>query len=175
MQIFNFEVLEVGNQTPTIVTVLPDTIDVYPNTTYNVIVDAIDPDGDILTMTADPIVLGATFGTAGNITGTYAITPDLADVGNIYTVTFAVSDPSGAGDTAITNIRVQPPFMRGDLVGNAHYSMNDVVYLIAFLFRQGEAPQPIESGDVDMSGSVNVADVAYLINYLYRQGPRPPQ
>jgi hypothetical protein len=49
----------------------------------------------------------------------------------------------------------------------------DVVYLIAYLFRYGTPPSPLQAGDVNCDGEVNPGDVVYLINYLFRDGPPP--
>jgi len=61
----------------------------------------------------------------------------------------------------------------GDVDNSGTINILDVSYLINYLYRDGTAPDPLESADVDYSGSINILDAAYLINYLYRDGPEP--
>jgi len=64
-------------------------------------------------------------------------------------------------------------FLRGDANGDGVVEPGDVVHLINYLFRNGSAPDPLESGDCNCDGSVGPGDVVYLINYLFRGGPPP--
>jgi len=66
------------------------------------------------------------------------------------------------------------PWICGDVNSNQFVDIDDVVYIIAYLFQGGPAPLPSEdSGDVDCSGFVDIDDVVYLINYLFQGGPEP--
>jgi hypothetical protein len=60
---------------------------------------------------------------------------------------------------------------QGDIDGNGVVDVNDVFYLINFLFAGG--PDPIGPGDTSGDGAVDGADVFYLINYLFAGGPFP--
>jgi len=65
-------------------------------------------------------------------------------------------------------------YMRGDANGDGWINVNDVVYLINYLFVDGPPPVPSEeAGDANCDGSVNVSDVVYLINFLFVGGPSP--
>lgn len=61
----------------------------------------------------------------------------------------------------------------GDVDANGLVNISDVVYLIAYVFSGGPAPNPTSSGDVDCTGIVNVSDVVYLIAYIFSGGPAP--
>ena len=61
----------------------------------------------------------------------------------------------------------------GDCNEDGVVDVGDVVYLIAYLYRGGPAPDPIGVGDVNCDGIVDLGDVVYLISYLYRGGPPP--
>jgi hypothetical protein len=65
--------------------------------------------------------------------------------------------------------------LRGGLSGDVDASgvrdVNDVFYLINFLFAGG--PLPVGPADVDNSDDLDVADVFYLINFLFANGPAP--
>ncbi|PKK83878.1 MAG: hypothetical protein CVT49_06405 [candidate division Zixibacteria bacterium HGW-Zixibacteria-1] len=59
----------------------------------------------------------------------------------------------------------------GNINSDASINILDVVFLINYLYKGGEAPQDISTCDVDLSGSLNLLDVSYLIKYLYQGGP----
>ena len=117
--------------------------------------------------------------TIGTVIGTiditvYTFNPDSTQLGAVMAVTFIATDAFSAADTIVTNFRIDS-FLRGDLDDNAKYTMNDVVYVVNYIFHNGQAPNPLNAGDIDYSGGINVADIAYLINFMYKAGPRPPQ
>jgi hypothetical protein len=64
-------------------------------------------------------------------------------------------------------------FLAGDANGDWIVDIADVVYLVNFLYRDGNPPDPMEAGDANCDGIVNVGDVVYLVNYLYKGGPPP--
>ena len=64
-------------------------------------------------------------------------------------------------------------FLCGDADASGEVDIDDVVYLIAYIFSSGPAPEPYESGDVDCSGGVDIDDVVYLIAYIFSSGNEP--
>lgn len=64
-------------------------------------------------------------------------------------------------------------YVCGDADQSYAVDIDDVVYLIAYIFSGGPAPDPIESGDADCSGSIDIDDVVYLISYIFSGGPAP--
>jgi hypothetical protein len=69
---------------------------------------------------------------------------------------------------------IMPP-QYGDANGDGDVSMEDAIFVVNYLFREGPAPDPLAHGDSNDDCVVNVADVVYLINYLFRDGPAPLQ
>ncbi|MCX6829208.1 MAG: S8 family serine peptidase [candidate division Zixibacteria bacterium] len=65
-------------------------------------------------------------------------------------------------------------YQRGDANRDGNRNIQDITYLINFLYKGGPAPDPY-TGDVNDSGTINISDVTYLINFLYKGGPPPPQ
>lgn len=61
----------------------------------------------------------------------------------------------------------------GDADASGEADIDDVVYLIGYIFAGGPAPYPIESGDADCSGAPDIDDVVYLIAYIFSGGPAP--
>jgi serine protease AprX len=75
---------------------------------------------------------------------------------------------------AAINYSFGPSFVVGDADGSGEIDIDDVVYIIAFVFTGGPAPVPVmASGDVDGSGVIDIDDVIYLIDYVFSGGPPP--
>jgi len=66
-----------------------------------------------------------------------------------------------------------PPVDCGDANGDGSIDIDDVVYLIGYIFSSGPAPDPLEAGDADCSGGVDIDDVVYLIMYIFSGGHAP--
>lgn len=66
-----------------------------------------------------------------------------------------------------------PEYVCGDANGSGGVDIDDVVFLIAYIFTAGTAPDPIESGDANCSGAVDIDDVVYLIAYIFSGGNVP--
>ncbi|NIN00830.1 MAG: hypothetical protein GTO24_22935, partial [candidate division Zixibacteria bacterium] len=64
-------------------------------------------------------------------------------------------------------------FVQGDANGDGQITASDVIFLINYLFREGNPPSPLAAGDADGDGQINSGDVVYLISYLFRGGPPP--
>jgi len=64
-------------------------------------------------------------------------------------------------------------YICGDADGSGAVDIDDVVYIITYLFASGPAPDPLESAEVDCSGSIDIDDAVYLIEYLFAGGPDP--
>jgi len=61
----------------------------------------------------------------------------------------------------------------GDTNGSGNIDIDDVVYLVTYIFGGGPAPVPIEAGDCDCSENIDIDDVVYLVTYIFSQGPEP--
>jgi hypothetical protein len=66
-----------------------------------------------------------------------------------------------------------PEYICGDADGSEDVDIDDVVFLIAYIFSGGPPPDPYESGDADCSGAVDIDDVVYLIGYIFSGGNAP--
>ena len=174
-QTVKINVAEFGNHAPFFTTTLPDTIDFFVGVVGNIVVKAQDLDFDNITISLDLGPLSSSFVDSGNGTGVHSYMPDSSVIGLLTSVRFIVTDvPAGLTDTLETIYWIRS-FLRGDLDGNFKYTMNDIVYLVNYIYRGGPEPDPLEAGDVDASGAINTADLSYLINFIYRGGPAPPQ
>ncbi|MGB8657912.1 MAG: SBBP repeat-containing protein [Candidatus Zixiibacteriota bacterium] len=68
---------------------------------------------------------------------------------------------------------IAPQFMSGDANGDWIVDVEDVIYLVNYLFKGRPAPNPLERGDATCDGIVDSGDVAFLINYLFKRGSAP--
>ncbi len=171
--IVDINVLDAGNQPPSFGYNLPDTLLVPSGHVYQITLSPADPERDSITVTADPMLPGASWTNSGNGDWVYSFTADSTEVGSIYEITFIVTDyPSQASATLVTHPRVVA-FLRGDLDSDNVYSVNDIAYLVEYLFRDGPAPAIPAVADIDGSGSVSIGDISYLIYYMFRSGPQP--
>lgn len=75
--------------------------------------------------------------------------------------------------TMDVQIKPQPPYICGDADGSEAVDIDDVVFLINYIFAGGPEPDPLEAGDTDCSGGVDIDDAVYLISFIFSGGPPP--
>ncbi len=63
----------------------------------------------------------------------------------------------------------------GDADGSGNIDIDDVVYIIQYIFSSGPEPIPVpNTANADCSIDVDIDDVVYLIYYIFANGPEPP-
>ena len=62
-------------------------------------------------------------------------------------------------------------YVWGDVNGSGDTDIDDIVYLVSFIFIGGPAPQPYVAGDADGSGEIDIDDVVSLIDYIFGEMP----
>ena len=167
---------------------------VYPaaNAPASIIAADFDGDGDLDLATANEIDLPGASGSLSvfvNDGNGVFITDFLYSVGDsLFCCPRALSaadlDADGDLDLAYANdcypdlYRVsiflnQLTFVCGDANGSGLTDIDDIIYLMDYIFSGGPAPNPLEAGDVNCLGAVNIDDVIYLIAYIFTGGPDP--
>jgi hypothetical protein len=73
-------------------------------------------------------------------------------------------------DTA--SIQVET-YLCGDVDSSLTVDIDDVIFLISYIFLGGISPQTIESGDPDCSGEVDIDDMVYLLTFIFLGGDAP--
>jgi hypothetical protein len=66
----------------------------------------------------------------------------------------------------------EPPYC-GDADGSEAIDIDDIVFLISYIFSGGPPPDPPDRGDVNCSGGIDIDDVVYLILYVFAGGNPP--
>ena len=61
----------------------------------------------------------------------------------------------------------------GDASADGMVDIDDVVYLISYIFSSGPEPYRLCVGNADGTGEVDIDDVVYLIAYIFSGGPAP--
>jgi len=61
----------------------------------------------------------------------------------------------------------------GDANHSSLVNIQDITYLINFLYKSGPSPSCYYEGDANGSKIINIQDITYLINFLYKGGPVP--
>jgi hypothetical protein len=64
-------------------------------------------------------------------------------------------------------------YLCGDIDGSVGIDIDDIVYLIAYVFAGGPAPVSEPAADVDCSDGIDIDDIVYLIAYVFQGGAAP--
>ncbi len=101
-----------------------------------------------------------------------------------YRVGMSVGQPV-AGEATSTRYRVGFGFWYGVSVGDPACPINiagdvnitgsitpaDIIYLVNFVFKKGDAPLPcVANGDVNCTGNISPADIIHLVNFVFKDG-----
>ena len=76
-------------------------------------------------------------------------------------------------DTFLTIYETIPTYVCGDANDDDAVDISDAVYLIAYIFSGGGAPNPLLAGDANCADAVDISDVVYLIAYIFSGGAAP--
>jgi hypothetical protein len=63
--------------------------------------------------------------------------------------------------------------VRGDANGSGAIDLSDAVYMLMYLFGDGEPPHVWRSGDANDDDAITIADPIYLLNYLFAGRSQP--
>ena len=172
-------------------------ITVWPNPMYALYAFSMDPMAGYCRVTMEGADHGAAYIETSSIrinsflTSTGLIILEGEQIPNIFQLRFDVAEFIGTyelwWDTAMTYITVSGQYSdgtafefhgyfmaighrRGDINGDSEVNLGDAVFLINYIFRNGDAPQEIEMADVNCDGYANIGDAVRLVSYIFRQG-----
>ncbi len=160
----------------------PPHFEEYPSVLYNDSANiffydfnAIDPDGDPVSYR---LIDGV--GSLDTLTGVYYFGPVCCQLDSILNIEICAedeihlcpqSDPSLHAHVALV-VNNPSPFL-GDMDNDRDIDIFDIMNLIAYKFKGGPAPYPLENGDVNFDGTINILDIITLIRFKYMGAPAP--
>jgi hypothetical protein len=109
---------------------------------------------------------GLTLSTGGLLSGTVAETTTID-------FTARASDAIGSVDDQALSVVIGPVYICGDANGDGSGpDIQDLVFIVDFMFNGGPPPPVFAAVDVDSSGySPDVADLVYLVTFMFQGGP----
>lgn len=167
-KVFSFDL----NQAPVLdAIVASDTVN--GDSTLSLRIHALDPDIELVTLTALNVPTNATFFDSGNGAASFIFSPDMTQAG-VYNLTFIVQDEC-ASDSATQQITVTACLAKaGDANNDLKINLTDVIFLVNYVFKSGTAPSPLCRGDANgTTGTPNLTDVIFLVNRVFKGGPAP--
>ncbi len=100
-------------------------------------------------------------------------TPNLSELGAGTSVTYTVCYNDSCTRLDYFTTQVVITSQTGDANGDCTINIGDAVYLIAYIFKGGPAPMPLQAGDPNCDNTVNIGDAVFLVNYIFKNGPPP--
>ena len=71
------------------------------------------------------------------------------------------------------NFAFAKEYKAGDVDGNGNININDPVFLLNYLFKNGPKPPCGSTGDANSDGVTDITDPLFLLNYLFLGGEEP--
>lgn len=141
-------------------------------------ISASDIDGTIPSLHANNMPYGASLTDSGNGKANFNWISNFNQSG-IHNILFWASDGS-LNDSEMVIITVNNNSccqgIRGDINQDGFdNTISDLVYLVNFIFRGGQAPSCPEEADLVVDGKISTLDLNFLVNKVFRGGPNPPQ
>lgn len=65
------------------------------------------------------------------------------------------------------------PFAIGDANGDGIINVSDAVFVLDFIFENGNSSTYPGQSDANCDGLINILDVVYVLDYLFQDGPKP--
>jgi hypothetical protein len=95
-----------------------------------------------------------------------------AELGRTVYYRVCAADFSG-NESDPSNEAAGARYMAGDANADGVLDLSDAIYLLNYLFKNGDLPTPLEAGDGSCDGIVNISDAIYVLNYLFKGGNPP--
>lgn len=130
----------------------------------------------------EPVEKGISFEFSGSGLGTFGPVSHIG--GGVYSADLTAPSTPGSETITVTAICVGEPIELtykpnmtyvacGDVNASSGTDIDDIVYLIQYVFAGGPDPIPTEAGDVNCSGGVDIDDIVYLISHVFQGGNMP--
>ncbi len=71
------------------------------------------------------------------------------------------------------DVSCESDWVCGDLDFSGIIDIDDIVYIMNYVFNGGAPPIPYEAGNVDCAGYIDIDDTVYLLQYVFQFGTEP--
>ena len=92
---------------------------------------------------------------------------------NCEVVVFVQTDYSPYTVMRVAKAGLFPTYVFGDCTDDGVVDIGDVVFLLNYLYKGDDAPNPYGRGDLNRDCQIQIGDIVYALNYLYRNGDAP--
>ena len=67
-------------------------------------------------------------------------------------------------------------FVRGDSNASGRVDLADIIFILSYLFRNGEAPPCLDAANVNGDVAIDISDAIFMLNYIFNHAapPKPP-
>jgi hypothetical protein len=66
------------------------------------------------------------------------------------------------------------PLKRGDANADAAIDIGDAVFVLSYLFANGDEPTCVRAADANDDGTVDISDPIFVLQYFFGRGPQIP-
>jgi len=106
--------------------------------------------------------------------GSYPFSVSGSDLDDDGDIDLAVANAESDDVSILMNLTIQESnIVCGDANSDENANVGDAVYIIAYVFKGGPAPDPVCAGDANGDIDCNVGDAVYMIGYVFKGGPSP--
>jgi len=123
-----------------------------------------------------PMVVNRTVQPGEDTVFSIEVTPPVGTpLGDTCYLHFTAESWSDTSVVAVSTVLASTVLQRGDMNFNGSLDIADLIYLVAYFFAGGPAPEPIvEAADFNCSGSDDIADMVAMVDWMFNGGPYPP-
>ncbi len=100
-----------------------------------------------------------------NSASAFKHTPANPDMGSGYPPIY------GSSPCSVTVVKLSEICGNADGIGTI--DMDDIVFLIAYIYNQGPSPELFQAGDINCDGKIDLLDVVGLVNFVFKGGAAP--
>jgi len=81
-----------------------------------------------------------------------------------------ILDTFSVGDGPLSSALFDPR-KSGDANGDGNIQLADIIFLVNYIFKGGNPPDPLAFGDLNCDLKVNLGDIIHLVNFVFKGGP----
>ncbi len=92
---------------------------------------------------------------------------------NDYYVDYGYDSRDSLFSRVLAFLESGPAHQSGDLTEDGAIDVDDIVFLISYVYLDGDPPSNLAIADANCDGKINLVDITIIVNYVFRGGPEP--